>query len=130
MLLFSQGTPRVVLPKYILLSPFFRGHDNSVKRNRVRDLEVTGMTDEHKNQNSWVVLALASTVNPASVTWEQRAASRILTTHRFTYTTFKLHYGSVLSTESHHLLANWEEVLPCSVKESKLKQKYTSVDRE
>lgn len=49
----TNHKPQTVLPKYILLSPFFQAHDNSVKKNRnnpikLRDIEVKRMVDPTK----------------------------------------------------------------------------------
>lgn len=54
-------------------------------------------------------LTLANTVNPASVTWEHRAASRILKTYRHTQTLLVLRFKSHLSLRrgrwrSHNLI--------------------------
>lgn len=88
----------MLLPIYILLSPFFRAHDNSVKR---RDIEVKWVAQKKVHRRGDRKLTLASTMNPASVTWEQRAASRILGTHRHT----KI---------EHNFLA-WWHVRPCQI---------------
>lgn len=52
-LLDFKGKQEIVLPKYILLSPFFQAHDNSVKNdrnnsNRLRHTEVKWMVDPTK----------------------------------------------------------------------------------